>query len=67
MSEFTLPIYLDYNATTPHAPEVIEAMRPYLELHFGNPSSFFDTSIRKARLQYICEYSILSPSSAFTH
>lgn len=34
-----LPIYLDYNATTPHAPEVIAAMRPYLEAHFGNPSS----------------------------
>lgn len=33
------PIYLDYNATTPHAPEVIEAMRPYLEEYFGNPSS----------------------------
>lgn len=33
------PIYLDYNATTPHASEVIEAMRPYLEEHFGNPSS----------------------------
>jgi cysteine desulfurase len=41
MNEFTLPIYLDYNATTPHAPEVIEAMRPYLELHFGNPSSSY--------------------------
>ena len=33
------PIYLDYNATTPHAPEVIEAMRPFLEVEFGNPSS----------------------------
>ena len=33
------PIYLDYNATTPHDPEVIEAMRPYLEEEFGNPSS----------------------------
>lgn len=33
------PIYLDYNATTPHAPEVIEAMRPFLEEEFGNPSS----------------------------
>ena len=33
------PIYLDYNATTPHDPEVIAAMRPYLEEHFGNPSS----------------------------
>ncbi len=33
------PIYLDYNATTPVAPEVAEAMRPYLQEHFGNPSS----------------------------
>jgi len=33
------PIYLDYNASTPHAPEVIEAMRPYFETEFGNPSS----------------------------
>ena len=33
------PIYLDYNATTPHDPEVIEAMRPFLETEFGNPSS----------------------------
>ena len=33
------PIYLDYNATTPHDPEVIAAMRPYLEEAFGNPSS----------------------------
>ena len=33
------PIYLDYNATTPVAPEVLEAMLPYLIEHFGNPSS----------------------------
>jgi len=33
------PIYLDYNGTTPHAPEVIEAMRPFFEQEFGNPSS----------------------------
>ncbi|MBI5416348.1 cysteine desulfurase [Candidatus Poribacteria bacterium] len=33
------PIYLDYNATTPHHPEVIAAMLPFLEEHFGNPSS----------------------------
>jgi cysteine desulfurase len=33
------PIYLDYNATTPVAPEVAQAMRPYLEAEFGNPSS----------------------------
>lgn len=35
----SLPIYLDYNATTPVAPEVLEAMLPYLREHFGNPSS----------------------------
>ena len=33
------PIYLDYNATTPIAPEVAAAMRPFLEDHYGNPSS----------------------------
>jgi cysteine desulfurase len=32
-------IYLDHNATTPIAPEVRDAMRPYLEDRFGNPSS----------------------------
>jgi cysteine desulfurase len=33
------PIYLDYNATTPVDPIVVEAMLPYLSTHFGNPSS----------------------------
>jgi cysteine desulfurase len=33
------PIYLDYNATTPIAPEVLDAMLPFLKEHFGNPSS----------------------------
>jgi len=33
------PIYLDHNATTPLAPEVLEAMLPYLRGDFGNPSS----------------------------
>lgn len=32
-------IYLDYNATTPVAPSVQEAMLPFLAEHFGNPSS----------------------------
>jgi cysteine desulfurase len=35
----TLPIYLDYNATTPIAKEVADAMAPYLYEFFGNPSS----------------------------
>jgi cysteine desulfurase len=33
------PVYLDYNATTPVAPEVLEAMLPWLREQFGNPSS----------------------------
>lgn len=32
-------IYLDYNASTPIAPQVLEAMMPYLTSRFGNPSS----------------------------
>lgn len=33
------PIYLDYQATTPLAPEACEAMLPYLGERFGNPHS----------------------------
>jgi len=32
-------IYLDYNASTPIAPKVLEAMMPYLTVKYGNPSS----------------------------
>ena len=34
-----LPIYLDYNATTPVDPLVADVIEPYLRQHFGNPSS----------------------------
>jgi len=33
------PIYLDNAATTPMDPEVVRAMIPFMETHFGNPSS----------------------------
>lgn len=33
------PIYLDYNATTPVLPQVRDALFPFLDTHFGNPSS----------------------------
>lgn len=35
----TDPVYLDYNATTPVDPAVLDAILPYLREHFGNPSS----------------------------
>ncbi len=43
------PIYLDYNATTPVDPEVVRAMRPFLEEEFGNPSSAYGAGIRAKR------------------
>ncbi len=34
-------VYLDHAATTPTAPEVVEAMLPYYSERFGNPSSIY--------------------------
>jgi cysteine desulfurase len=34
-----LPIYMDYHATTPVDPRVLEAMTPFFNQHFGNPAS----------------------------
>jgi cysteine desulfurase len=42
-------IYFDNAATTPLAPEVLEAMLPYLQNHFGNPSSIYSYG-RETRL-----------------
>ena len=42
-------IYLDHAATTPLDPRVLEAMRPYLEEHYGNPSSVHQLG-RRARV-----------------
>lgn len=39
MSTLHLPLYLDYSATTPVDPRVVEKMIPYLREQFGNPAS----------------------------
>lgn len=40
------PAYLDYNATTPVDPGVLEAMLPFLSTEFGNPSSTHGYGLR---------------------
>ena len=50
-------VYLDFNASTPVCPEAVEAMRPFLTDHYGNPSSLHwagmpaKDAVEKARRQ----------------
>ena len=46
MSDLKHPIYLDHNGTTPIASEAVAAMTPFMEAHFGNPSSSHSLGIR---------------------
>jgi len=41
-------VYLDYAATTPVAPAVVEEMLPWLGLQFGNPSSLYEIGVEAA-------------------
>ena len=52
------PIYMDYGATTPVDPRVVDAMVPWLREHFGNPASRSqawgweaEEAVEKARMQ----------------
>src|SRR2546425_11497871 len=42
------PIYLDYASTTPIHPQVRQAMEPYFQQEFGNPSSLSPLGRRAA-------------------
>lgn len=55
-----LPIYLDYNATTPVAEEVLEAMLPYFCDFFGNPSSGHQYGHRPKEALYEARTSLAS-------
>ena len=52
-----LRVYLDYNSTTPLAPEVLEAMKPYWLEKYGNASSIHwygqraKAAVEEARLE----------------
>lgn len=52
------PIYLDYNATTPIAPEVLEAMLPWLREQYGNPSSTHPYGKRAAQAVATARYQV---------
>ena len=65
-----MPIYLDNAATTPLDPHVLEAMLPYLQEHYGNPSSTHAhgratrSAIEQARKR-VAELLRVSPSEIF--
>lgn len=65
-------IYLDYQATTPLAPEAAEAMRPWMEEKFANPHSpsrwgrEADAAIEMARKQVDQAIGLSGGSVAFT-
>jgi cysteine desulfurase len=65
-------VYLDYSATTPTDPEVLEVMTPYFTEFFGNPSSVYSlasksrAAIEKARGQVAAALSAQPEEIFFT-
>jgi cysteine desulfurase len=65
-------VYLDNNATTQLAPEVLEAMLPYLKDQYGNPSSLHllgnqaHEAVEKARSQVACSIGVHPTDIVFT-
>ncbi len=66
------PVYLDFNATTPLDPAVIEAMKEFISPEFGNPSSthFYGIAprraVEKARGQVAALLNCSPPEIVFT-
>jgi cysteine desulfurase len=67
-----MDIYLDYNGTTPIDPQVAAAMQPYIETHFGNPSTSHafgppaKAGLNRARLQVASLLGALPEEIVFT-
>ncbi len=67
-----MTIYLDHNASTPVAAEVVEAMQPYLQHGYGNPSSRhwasdgLQNALAKARSQVASLLGCASEEVVFT-
>lgn len=54
------PIYLDYNATTPIDPAVVEIMLPFLREQFGNPSSSHIYGLEASRAVEVARMQVAS-------
>ncbi|MBX9768572.1 MAG: aminotransferase class V-fold PLP-dependent enzyme, partial [Bdellovibrionales bacterium] len=68
-----MPLYLDYNSTTPVDPRVLEAMLPYFTEHFGNSSSKLhgygwvaQDAVENARAQVASLFNVSSKEVFFT-
>jgi cysteine desulfurase len=62
-------IYVDNNATTRIAPEVVEAMMPFLTAEYFNPSSMYEAArpaaaaIKQSRAEIACFFGLSDPSA----